>query len=398
MRQIRRRVTPREGRWQAFRILCQRRKREFHGNPTCTTTRRESGLDWSPILGWTSPAGDLLDCLASRHPFCRMSMNDSNPPTPKGRWYQYSLRTLIAVTLVSCVAFGGWLQFRRDRAAENRERVTAVEKAIGKAVAEIEEMGGYVESEHKQLRPQTWLEELFDDPGASDDPVGVLHVSSVDLRLSDVTDDGLEHLRVLTHLKRLNLDGAPTVIDPGGPYFDDVPDIYSFFTTNVTDAGLEHLKDLTNLEDLNLTGAKVTDAGLKHLKKLTNLQDLDLTATKATNAGLKHLKGLTRLVVLNLDGTKVSDPGLEQLKELTNLKKLALRDTNVTDAGLEHVKGLTNLKELNLWSTNVTDAGLLHLKGLTKLKTLHLYGTKVSDEGVKKLPKALPNCWISHKE
>ncbi len=66
---------------------------------------------------------------------------------------------MIAMT-VATVAFGVWVQYRRIRAQENRDRMAAEMEWIG------------VHS-YWELRPQTWLEEQFDDPGGADDPVGV---------------------------------------------------------------------------------------------------------------------------------------------------------------------------------------------------------------------------------
>ena len=48
----------------------------------------------------------------------------TQPPNPKRRWYQFSLLTLLVVMTVATVAFGGWVQYRRQRAQENREPIT----------------------------------------------------------------------------------------------------------------------------------------------------------------------------------------------------------------------------------------------------------------------------------
>ena len=58
----------------------------------------------------------------------------------------------------------------------------------------------------------------------------------------------------------------------------------------MTDAGLEHLKGLSQLLALHLDGTQVTDAGLEHLKGLTQLQVLNLGNTQVTDAGVKDLQ------------------------------------------------------------------------------------------------------------
>ncbi|MCH8046346.1 MAG: leucine-rich repeat domain-containing protein [Planctomycetes bacterium] len=236
--------------------------------------------------------------------------------TPKRRWYQFSLKTLLVVVTVSTVAFGGWVHNRRQRAQENRKRVVAVDEAV----AAIEQLGGVVffeggpnlnwpKPEHEERRSQTWLERQFDDPGGPDDPVGA----------------------------KINYVG-----------FDSLGSTYGFDDPIVTDAGLKYLNALTNLETLNLDGTNITDAGLEHLKGLTNLRTLYLNDTKVTDLGLVYLEGLTELEYINL------------------------WNTNITDAGLRHLKGLASLETLLLYRTKVTDAGVKNLqKALPNCEILH---------------------------
>ena len=336
--------------------------------------------------------------------------------TDKRRWYQFSVRSLLVMVTLFTVTVGwflGWIQFRRQRAQENRDRVATVEKAMTVIDAKII-------SNYKELRPQTWLERQFDDPGDADDPVGELRVWEVYFWLK-VTDAGLEHLKVLTKLDTLHLSGT-NVTDAGLKHLKGLTSLERLYLsdTDVTDDGLEHLNGLTNLEWLNLSDTDVTDAGLVTLKELTKLQvlylndtnitdaglehlkgrtkfqRLHLGGTKVSNTGLEHLKGLTKLTFLNLDETNVTDAGVDHLKWLTSLESLHLSNTKVSDAGLEHLKRLTELKELYLNDTNITDAGLEHLKGLKHLRSLMLNNTNVTDKGVKKLQQSLPNCVIHH--
>jgi Leucine-rich repeat (LRR) protein len=249
------------------------------------------------------------------------------------------------------------------------------------------------------------------------------------LRLMDATDADLEHLKGLTGLRYLDLQGwwvAPAdplfileaevsdarpriivgdgatgrivlpgmnVTDAGVRHLKELTGLryLDLSDRKVTDAGLAELKGLTALRTLKLTGTEVTDAGLEHLKGLPALQRLDLSRTQVTGTGLVHLKGITALQRLDLGSTRVTDMGLEHLKGFKGLQWLRLSGTRVTDAGLEQLKGLTALQHLYLGGTQVTDAGLEHLKGLTALRQLKLAFTQVTDAGIEQIKKSLPD-------
>lgn len=59
---------------------------------------------------------------------------------------------------------------------------------------------------------------------------------------------------------------------------------------SITDSGLVHLKELTSLQVLNLEGTPITDAGLVHLQGLAKLEKLHLGKTKVTDAGIAELQ------------------------------------------------------------------------------------------------------------
>ena len=184
----------------------------------------------------------------------------TQPPKPKRRWCQFSLRTLLVVVTVSCVPLA-WIGWRMHRARENRARVAAA--------AAIEKLGGEVVSLHDGLG----------------------------LKVTIVNDAGLEPLKDLTALQYLYIEGP------------------------VTDAGLKHLNGLSDLQSLSLDSTNVTDAGLEHLKGLTTLKKLRLDTPRITDAGREHLKGLTNLQLLDLSGTNVTDEGVKKLQQaLPNCK------------------------------------------------------------------------------
>jgi hypothetical protein len=199
-----------------------------------------------------------------------------------------------------------------------------------------------------------------------------------------VTDAGLEHLKRMSSLQHVNVAGNDASIGQPG-----IPEAYSSsglarqasparsLGTIVTDVGLGHLRGLSDLQSLCLQGTQITDAGLQSLAELTSLGSLDLRDTRVTDAGLEHLTGLTKLQDLLLTNTEVSDRGLGYLKKMTSLQSLDLGRSlgpvgtvDVTDAGLEELKGLPNLFHLGLW------------------------GTKVSAKGVEAFREAVPKCGI----
>ncbi len=143
-------------------------------------------------------------------------------------------------------------------------------------------------------------------------------LESIVLRLSKVTDAGMEELAKCKSLKSVCIEG-----------------------TSVTDNGLKYLLDLPNLYLLWLgvydEGANVTDEGMRTVGQMIQLKDLGLSGTPVTDEGISHLSGLSELESLKIDNTKVTEAGLVHLEPLTNLERLRLFDT-VTDVGAKYLR------------------------------------------------------------
>ena len=197
-------------------------------------------------------------------------------PKRKHRWYQFSLRALLIVTMVVAVG-SGWLGRKIERKRIERD-----------AIAGIEALGGSVWYDYQQGQ--------FSEPS------------------------GPGWLRGLL----------------GDDFFGEV--VKAHLVGNmIGDAGLANVKGLPRLETLELSGAYVNEAGVAKIKDLTELESLDLSTTNVTDVELANIKDLPRLRSLDLSSTNVTDPGLANLKGLNQLRVLKLKYTKVTDAG---VKGL----------------------------------------------------------
>ncbi len=65
----------------------------------------------------------------------------------------------------------------------------------------------------------------------------------------------------------------------------NLQDLNLWYSAYLTDAGLEHLKSLTKLRRLNLEQTPIGDAGLEQLAGITSLETLKLSETKIKDEG-----------------------------------------------------------------------------------------------------------------
>ena len=99
------------------------------------------------------------------------------------------------------------------------------------------------------------------------------HLHSLSLRNTDITDNGLVHLKTLKALTSLDL-----------------------YDTRVSDQGLAHLKDWPRLEVLVLgmtqltDSSPITDASIEHLKSMASLKEVGLYRTRVTKDGRQRTR------------------------------------------------------------------------------------------------------------
>lgn len=216
--------------------------------------------------------------------------------TTRQRWFQFSLRGLLAGMTAICGLLGALWHFEIAPAERQRSAVYAVRQLGGQVL-----YGSSPEDSSWPVRQlRRWL------PRDYFDPVGYI-----------------------------NLDN-----------------------TEAADDDVAHLCELRQLRTLYLRGTLVTDTGIAQLRGLRDLTILDLSGTAMTDLGLDQLQEHHNLWALYLDETAVTDTGLVRLAEHFELRELSLRETMVTDAGLVHLSTLPRLHGLDLAGTRVTDAGV----------------------------------------
>jgi|GEM_PF-444391 len=225
---------------------------------------------------------------------------------------------------------------------------------------------------------------------------GLNNLRALRLRQTVLGDEGLQKLAALPNLINLWIEDA-LISDDGLavlPKLANLEDLTIFRCSNVTDEGLKHLKPLQKLRQLNLRDLSINGSGLAHITGAKGLRRLNLSETAIDDAALEHVAQLHSLAWLDLWHTQVTDSGMAALARLKSLQYLRLTDTAVGDAGMEHLAKLPALETLDLELTKVTDKSIEYLKQLPTLKRLVLTQSQMTEKGVEQLRKALPKCQI----
>ena len=206
----------------------------------------------------------------------------------------------------------------------------------------------------------------------------------------DVTNAGLEKIQGLKKLRVLDLDQAG-VDDAGMKYLVDLPLVdINLKLTNIQDEGLKDLAKIKTLKQLKLIKTKVTNAGIAHVKGMENLEGIDLQDVNTVDSAcLNDIKGLKKLRFLRIYGPTFDGDGIAPIGEMTTLRTLSMQQTGVSDDNVKHLKDLVNLEKLYLYGTHVTDTGMAQLAGLTKLKELELRATACGGDGMEYLKQML---------
>lgn len=173
----------------------------------------------------------------------------------KRRWLQFSLRSfLVLITVVAVVLAIGINRARSRRAA----------------IRAIDELGG---TYGVQVMGPTWLRDWVGDDKYFYDAIQVSFGRG---------NDGYDPQRPFTDAE---LAGVIEHLN-AFPSFS----LLSLNCTDISDDGLRHLKRIRNLEHLRLNVTKVSDEGLGHLTTIRTLKKIELERTNVTDKGIAELR------------------------------------------------------------------------------------------------------------
>jgi len=249
-------------------------------------------------------------------------------------------------------------------------------------------------------------------------------LSSLDLSLTRITDQGMQELKNAAGIVDLNLYFAEYVTDEGLAAIKDWKKLkrLNVHGTKVSDTTLEHISGIATLESVNIGTAMITDVGIERLVSLPNLKELTMGGNELGDAGLQALRQIPGLTYLDLSGRQgtdsniwaisISDVGLDAVLTLKELRELrfgctskgigiegnrfaTVRTMDVSVRWLEKMRVLPKLEKLKLQGcARVDDAAIRALIALPNLREVDLKGTSVTEKGLAALRAAKPKAQI----
>lgn len=307
------------------------------------------------------------------------------------RCYQITLRGLLGLVLLLCIALG-WGVNQHQRFRSELRTATELEKKH-----EAYLTGPHLADGSLSSRPLWDLRQIAHGrlyspiTGCDFTTLGTIDESAWDLLVSidyidyiRIQESQLPESATFAPFSRLRVLEITESRLSSEQYLSisRVPKLVELTLINVgiKDYDLRFLQGSTQLESLDLSRNELTDNCATLFRRLNRLEFLNLNDTAMTGAVLHELTCRRTLRRLHLGGVCVRDEDLKTLSECSNLEELSLDGTCISDAGLHWIAGLANLRALYLGDTDVGDESVRLLsKSSNNIKQLDLSGTRISE-------------------
>ncbi len=164
--------------------------------------------------------------------------------------------------------------------------------------------------------------------------------------------------------------------------------------TDITDEGIEKLSSIKTLRTLVLEDCqKISHRGFKTLAQLENLQVLSLRNTKVSDVDVEALVPLKEMKLLYISKSEaITDRAVESVLKFEKLDSLRIGATSLTKNGIENLQKHSNLSFLGLRDLSIDDEKM-PTQFAMNLTMLDLSGNPFSDTSLKKIVY-IPDLWF----
>jgi hypothetical protein len=326
-------------------------------------------------------------------------------PKPRRRWFQFSLRTLLVVTVLfsfTAAWYGNnYLRIKRQREA------TSVCLSHGCYLSYSEPSKGEDIREYAPFasaaipaKPVHTTNSRIWEFMFGDDNGDQLKLITIDVD-QDSKKVAIDSFKQFPNLKFIRLNGKLADGKLLRQIVNNVPrlEMLALYEGDFNAEDIQALRNLKNLRHLDLVSRSFDDDKIKHLSELENLTHLTFNITKITSKGMEQVALLEHLEFLEFAmAGKIDDTAISKLTGLKQLRKLWLQNASITDLGLADLGQLPELEELRLHGCgNIEGSGFAKFDNSKKLKNLFMWSARFNDAGLKKLVKSeipLEDLWI----
>jgi hypothetical protein len=225
---------------------------------------------------------------------------------------------------------------------------------------------------------------------------GLIHLRTLNLAGTRITDEGLTTIAKLTSLKKLNL-GKSFVTSVGQLGMQVTPAGVARLRKALPDCEIVHAREEVKLTEAQAQSirllsptAHVQIDGAGEVVALVLKRDSVLSRDQ-----LGAMGKLSRLRSLECGAKDATAALLDQLAKLPALRQLTLAHGHLPQERLQDVAKLKGLEVLDLFDTDLTDEGLALLGTLTHLKEFNVRGTRALAAGLRRFREKLPSVKIA---
>lgn len=221
-------------------------------------------------------------------------------------------------------------------------------------------------------------------------------LQSVNLRMSDVTDNGVKSIQNLP-IQWLDLSYTP-ITDKALEYVSHMPNLFGLYLTgtDITVDGLKHLTALPTLEFLDVSAIPISKQCMHTIAQIPNLHHLYMIGNPDMTAEvISELETVKSIQALGFRRTILDHTAIKEIGKFKKVQALLLSYSGITDEDLSTIKQLPELGLLDICGNNLTDKGLMSLAGMKSLKQLHVGNCpKITTEGIERFKKRHKNCAV----